>query len=236
LNDLWLLISLVLPPVQCRRLTRLLVAAAKTPRVYLPLISLPEKSTGRIGPITPLSTSVPRYTKFEIAFTISTTATNFYFPYDPAAPFNESGVTVDMLIADTTGSVRTVPCFYYQPVDASLTPSGQPDWRCRYSPETIGTWRYRVRLIDALGQAESAENTFEAIASSSHGFVRVSPTDSHYFEFDDGTPFLAPLIRMGHPLNSLRIATIPKWGQTASLRALVPHRRRRQPHYRTVWR
>ena len=71
-----------------------------------------------------------------------------------------------MLITDTAGSMRTVPCFYYQPVDANLTPVGQPDWRCRYSPETIGTWRYRVRLIDAIGQAESAEHTFEAIASS----------------------------------------------------------------------
>ena len=190
---------------------------AATFSVYLPLISLPEKSSARIGAITPLSASVPRYGKFEIAFTISTAATNMYFPHDLAAPFDENGVTVDMLIENAAGVEKTVPCFYYQPVDADLTPVGQPDWRCRYSPGTIGTWHYRVRLIDAIGLAESAEQTFNVTTSNSHGFVRVSPTDSHYFEFDDGTPFLTPLINVewGNPLNGLTQirANVPKWGQ-----------------------
>ena len=47
--------------------------------------------------------------------------------------------------------------------------------------------------------------------------MRVSPTDSHYFEFDDGTPFLTPLINVewGNPLNDLDLirTNIPKWGQ-----------------------
>ncbi len=207
------------PPVQAEPLTSPLTFAAPTAsyHIYLPLISVPEKSSARIGSIAPLSASVPRYTKFEIAFTISTTSTNFYFPYDPAAPYNESGVTVDMLLADPNGVEKTVPCFFYQPVDDNLTPVGQPDWRCRYAPETIGTWRYHVRLIDAIGQAENAEQSFSVTTSSNHGFVRVSPTDSHYFEFDDGTPFLTPLINVesGNPLNGLdQIRTnIPKWGQ-----------------------
>jgi hypothetical protein len=192
-------------------------APTATYTIYLPLISVPEKPTSRIGSIVPLSASVPRYAKFEIAFTISTTATNLYFPYDPAAPYNESGVTVDMLITNPGGVEKTVPCFYYQPVDGNLTPVGQPDWRCRYSPDTIGPWRYRVRLIDSIGLAESAEQSFNVTASNNHGFVRVSPTDSHYFEFDDGTPFLTPLINVewGNPLNGLnQIRTnIPKWGQ-----------------------
>lgn len=183
--------------------------------VYLPLIA--NSVPARIGPLNPLSASVPRYGKFEVAFTISTTATNFYFPYDPAAPYNESGVTVDLLIADPNGTEKTVPCFFYQPVDVNLTPAGQPDWRCRYSPEAIGTWQYRVKLIDAIGQAESAEQSFNVTSSSNHGFVRVSPTDSHYFEFDDGTPFLTPLINVesGNPLNGLTQirANILKWGQ-----------------------
>ena len=191
-------------------------APAATYKLYLPLISMPEKAAGRIGPIAPLSASVPRYGKFEIAVSISTSATNLYFPYDPAAPYNASGVTVDMLITGPGGSEKTVPCFYYQPVDANLVLVGQPDWRCRYSPETIGTWHYRVRLIDSIGQAASDVQTFDVTASNNHGFVRVSPTDSHYFEFDDGTPFLTPLINVewGNPLNSLsQIRTnIPKWG------------------------
>ncbi len=189
------------------------------PRVYLPLVGGPlQPSVRRIGSIVPLSTSVPRYGKFEVSFTISTTATNFYFPYDPATPYNKSGVSVDLLITSPSGVEKTVPCFYYQPVDANLTPVGQPDWRCRTSPEASGTWRYRVRLNDAIGQAESAAQTFNVTASNSHGFVRVSPTDSHYFEFDDGTPFLTPLINVewGNPLSNLDLirTNIPKWGQS----------------------
>ncbi len=192
-------------------------APAATYYTYLPLITVPEKPTDRIGSITPLSASVPRYGKFEIAFTILTNATNFYFPYDPATPYHERGVTVDMLIKNPGGVEKTVPCFYYQPVDTNLTPVGQPDWRCRYSPEATGTWRYRVRLIDSIGQAESAEQTFDVTSSTNHGFVRVSPTDSRYFAFDDGTPFLTPLINVewGNPLNSLdrMRSNIPLWGQ-----------------------
>jgi hypothetical protein len=199
--------------------------AVISPRVYLPFVvssgpTLPPTPqptpSGRIGSIVPLSTSVPRYGKFEAAFTISTTATNFYFPYDPAAPYNESGVTVDMLITSPTGVTKTAPCFYYQSVDANLTPVGRADWRCRYASEAIGTWRYRVKLVDSIGTAESAEQTFAVTASNSHGYVRVSPTDSRYFEFDDGTPFLMPLINVewGNPLNSLDLirTNVAKWG------------------------
>jgi hypothetical protein len=55
------------------------------------------------------------------------------------------------------------------------------------------------------------------IASRNHGYIRVSPTDPRYFEFSDGTPFVAPLINVedGHQLNGLtEIRTaIPQWGQ-----------------------
>ena len=187
------------------------------PRVYLPLVMTSQPPASRIGPVTALAASVPLYSKFETAFEISTTAHNMYYPYDPAAPL-ESGVTVDMLLTTPDGLTKTVPCFYYQPVDANdLTPVGVPDWRCRYAPETIGTWTYHIHLIDEAGEAESAPQTFTATASTNHGFVRISPTDTHYFEFDDGTPFLAPLINAewGSPLNSLDLirTTIPKWGQ-----------------------
>ena len=214
---LMLLLALLAPRIARARPFASPLSPNATTRVYLPFVVNPAQPAGRIGSIVPLSTSVPRYGKFEVAFTISTTATNFYFPYDSATPYNESGVSVDMLITSPGGVTKTAPCFYYQPVDDNLTPVGQADWRCRTSPDSIGTWRYRVKLIDAIGPAESAEQTFNVIASNSHGFVRVSPTDSHYFEFSDGTPFLAPLINVewGNPLSNLDLirTNIPKWGQ-----------------------
>ena len=185
--------------------------------MHLPPVVITNVPPSRIGPVTPLSSSVPRYGKSEVAFTISTTATNYYFPYDPATPLDETGVSVDMLITSPGGAEKTVPCFFYQPVDANVVPIGQPDWRCRYAPESIGTWRYRIRLTDRAGTSQSAPAAFTATGSDSRGFVRVSPTDTRYFEFDDGTPFLAPLVNVesGNPLNGLdRIrASIPKWGK-----------------------
>ncbi len=146
-----------------------------TQRVHLPLIvgpvstpqPTPQPPTGRIGSIVPLITTVPRYSKFEISFTLSTTATNVYFPYDPAAPYHESGVSVDMLITSPGGVEKTVPGFYYQPVDANLTPVGQPDWRCRTSPEAIALCRDLGLKIDegicwrVLGQVFSASNQLD---------------------------------------------------------------------------
>ncbi len=194
-----------------------IAAPAATYRVRLPLIARSEPPPARIRAITAPATSVPRYGKFEVAFQIDTFAKNLYFPYDPTAPINEAGVSVDMLLTAPDGSARSTPCFFYQPVDANLTPIGSPDWRCRFAPDAIGTWQYRLRLIDQSGTEESAVASFEAVASSSHGYIRVSPTDPRYFEFDDGTPFLAPLVNVewGNPLNSLDLirSNIAKWGQ-----------------------
>ena len=189
-------------------------------RVNLPLVMSsvqPPVSSTRIQGLHALASNVPRYGKFEVAFTISTAAENVYYPYDPTAPVDQSGVSVDLLLTAPNGAARQTPCFYYQPVDANLTPIGQADWRCRFAPDSIGTWHYRVQLTDRAGVDTSAAADFTATSSSSHGYVRVSPTDSHYFEFDDGTPFLTPLINVewGNPLNDLDLirTNIPKWGQ-----------------------
>ena len=183
-------------------------------RAHLPLVAM---SATRIQGLHALSTTVPRYGKFEVALTISTSATNSYFPYQAATSLGRTGVSVDLLVGQPGSQPISVPCFFYQPVDANIVPIGPPDWRCRFAPDAIGPWTYRVRLSDAIGPVESATLTFTVTASASHGFVRVSPTDSRYFEFDDGTPFLTPLVNVewGNPLNSLELmrATISTWGQ-----------------------
>jgi hypothetical protein len=163
---------------------------------------------------------VPRYARFEFAFDITkTTATNPYFPYDPDAPEGiepGSGISVDALLLPP-GEVdwaraRVLPCFYFQPVEAvgsgedlALHPMGDPEWRCRFTPDAVGSWRYKVRATDAEGTSESREGSFECVASDRKGFVHVSETDSRFFEFADGTPFVTPLINVeqGSPFNSL---------------------------------
>ena len=125
-------------------------------RVNLPLVMMSVQPPTRIQGLHALTSSVPRYGKFEVAFTISTTAENVYYPYDPAAPVDQSGVSVDLLLTAPNGAARQTPCFYYQPVDADLAPVGQADWRCRFAPDAIGTWHYRVQLSDRAGTDTSA--------------------------------------------------------------------------------
>ncbi len=163
---------------------------------------------------------VPRFAMFELAFEIGdTTAVNPYFPYDPATPLGvtpATGITVDVLLLPPGktdwGDAKTLPCFIYQPVEevgsggtAALLPVGQADWRCRFAPDISGTWRYRVRATDAGGTTESAEGQFTCVPSAKKGFIRVSESDSRFFEYADGTPFVTPLINteQGNPFNSL---------------------------------
>ena len=127
------------------------------------------------------------YAKFEIAFDITgTTATNMYFPYDPDTPTGiEPGIGINVdtyLLPPNQGDwtkAKALPCFYYQPVqelgtgsEAGLVPTGSPEWRCRFTPETVGTWQYKVRVQDASGISESASQQFSAFTSNRKGFIR----------------------------------------------------------------
>lgn len=175
---------------------------------------------------------VPRYAKFEISFDVTgTTAANPYFPYDTSTPpgvESATGITVDALFLPpgevNWSQAETLPCFYYQPVEqvgsgmqAALLPAGEADWRCRFAPGTVGTWRYKVRATDAGGTSESTERQFTCALSDRKGFVKVSQTDPRFFEFSDGTPFVTPLVNIeeGSPFNTLAgiRANIQKMGE-----------------------
>jgi len=166
------------------------------------------------------NSQIPLYGKFEISFAITdTTATNPYFPYDdntPSGVESGTGITVDELLlapGETDWQNSSVlPCFYYQPVEEigsgnniALLPIGQPEWRCRFTPDVVGTWQYKIRATDAGGTTETDTGDFYVTNSNRKGFIRVSASDSRFFEFSDGTPFLTPLVNMeqGSPFNTL---------------------------------
>ena len=163
--------------------------------------------------------AVPRYGMFEVAFAIAeTTAANPYFPYDADTPPGvppATGTSVDALFLPPGeagwGGARTTPCFTYQPweevgsgEEALALPLGEAEWRCRFAPDAVGEWRYKVRVLDGNGLREGDEATFACASSESKGFVRTSATDGRFFAFSDGTPFVTPLINLeGSPSNSL---------------------------------
>jgi len=179
-----------------------------------------------------LDGQVPLYAMFEMAFVITdTTATNLYFPYDEDTPPGveaATGITVDALLLPPGETdwhdARTLPCFHYQPVEetgsgdhVALLPVGEAEWHCRFAPDTVGTWRYKIQATDAGGSSESEEGQFACIQSDGKGFVQVSMTDPRFFEFSDGTPFVTPLVNVeqGNPFNSLAEIreTIQKMGE-----------------------
>ncbi|MEN6583886.1 MAG: hypothetical protein ABFD54_15680 [Armatimonadota bacterium] len=145
------------------------------------------------------------YEKFEIAFNVSTAATQLYWPYDTSPnPGVEAGVgvSIDGLFSNDNWQTTIVqPGFYYQPyysypgnpnqkIDGGTTwayPSGNPGWRIRFAPKATGSWKYKIRVKDSSGTTTSSEYSFTVVPSSNHGFVGVSPNDGRYFELSDGT-------------------------------------------------
>jgi len=190
--------------------------------IYLPTITaISPASILRIGPTTPDRQSVPAFEKFELTFPLEgSVATQPDFPYDPSPPPGlpgRIGVTVEALFlppGQTNWSQALIqPAFRYQPFQRlvsgdgeGLYPIGNITWMVRFAPQITGTWQYKLRAQDAstcpVGLApcpywaESNIGSFKAAAPllGDHGFVRISPSDSRYFEFSDGTPFLG----LGH--------------------------------------
>jgi hypothetical protein len=154
-------------------------------------------------------TSVAKFDKYQITFDIANSvATNPQWPYDASTPPGitaAQGISVDAEFSpDNWTTVFSQPAFYYQPYDYQvkggqdwLYPQGNPVWTVRFAPNAEGPWKFRLKARDASGQTTSSEQTFTVIASTSHGFVRVSPADPRYFQFDDGTYFPA----LGYNMN-----------------------------------
>jgi hypothetical protein len=158
---------------------------------------------------------VLQYDRIEFSPPVTTTAINPYFPYDPLPPPGVSpgaGATVDGLyLAPGAAEWTVAPCFWYQPVEefeGALLPVGEAEWRCRFAPDAVGWWTYKVRVVDAAGTRETPVSYFDCVASENRGFVTVSAEDSRFFEFSDGTPFLTPLVNAesGNPFNGLERA------------------------------
>jgi len=89
------------------------------------------------------------------------------------------------------------PGFFYQAYRVSgkdgfetYTPGGDPAWKVRFAPREVGLYRFYVRVTDRNGTAQSGLSAFQAVNSSSPGFIRVSERNKRYFEFSNGETFI----------------------------------------------
>ena len=144
--------------------------------------------------------SVSQFDKLEISFQVTgSTATRMQWPYDPAPPNGLPagvGITVKAVFTDPDGRQFEQPAFYSEQFLDEIRngrdwhlPTGNFTWKVRFSPNRAGAWSYKIVAADAGGTSETSTYTFTVTASTKKGFVRVSPADARYFEFDDGTPF-----------------------------------------------
>ncbi len=148
--------------------------------------------------ITAVTGSVGRYEKFEAKIDLDTTVKN---PYDPAE------IKVDLEFKSPSGRSATVPGFFFrdykfalttsEPITESISATGDSSWRGRFTPDEVGEYTYTVSVVKDGQTSTSTPRKFTVTKSDSHGMLRVSKRDSHYLEFDDGTPFFGIGLNMG---------------------------------------
>jgi hypothetical protein len=160
-------------------------------------------STGPvIGPVVPVDDkqTYQLFEKFELEFDVTTVAQNLQWPYDPAPPPGIEpgrGISVDAhFTPDNWETVYIQPAFYYQHFEHEVKsnqdwiyPADQFSWRVRFTPDQTGEWQFKLVAQDSSGTTETGSQSFVVEPSDNTGFVRVSPNDPRYFEFDNGDLF-----------------------------------------------
>jgi len=145
----------------------------------------PLKIAGVSGP----ASSVPRYGKAEFVIDIRGTDAN---------PFDPDEIAVDGEFTAPDGKSVSVPAFYFQSYTREsrddyehMTTSGLPEWRLRFAPTQAGRYSLKVTARDKTGShASSKPISFQCTPSDDPGFVRRSPDDWRYFQFDSGKPYV----------------------------------------------
>lgn len=132
--------------------------------------------------------SVSRLDKFELTFTLA--GTGYANPFDP------SQIDVAAVFVSPSHHAFSVNGFFFQDFSRSgppekLSATGSPVWKVRFTPTETGTWTYTIKAVDAkTGTATLGRRTFTCIPSHRHGDVQQSRLDPHYFQFEDGTPYV----------------------------------------------
>jgi len=136
-----------------------------------------------IHAVKPLGTSVPRYGRFEVVVDLVAQVQN---------PFDYGEGRLACVFTSPSGRTRVVDGFYFQDFSldtglGSLAAIGEPQWRLRFTPDEVGTWRYTVSFVNQTGEARAEPRTFEVLASGAKGFTRRA--NQRYLKSDDGSTF-----------------------------------------------
>ncbi|MBN1765371.1 MAG: DUF5060 domain-containing protein [Sedimentisphaerales bacterium] len=130
--------------------------------------------------------TVGQYEKFEATFTLVNS------PYSD--PFDPCVVDVTATFHAPDLSTVTVPAFYYIDYDIvgqnteTYQNPGTEQWKVRFAPTQVGTYTYDITVVDAGGTTvDSGIGTFNCVAGSNPGYIRIDPCDPYFLAYDDGT-------------------------------------------------
>ncbi|GAB4497911.1 MAG: hypothetical protein OHK0019_32370 [Saprospiraceae bacterium] len=137
--------------------------------------------------VTPVSTQVERFGKYEAAIALTATYTN---------PYDYDDIRVSAVFTDPDGQTRTTEGFFMQDYQlntqtGNLAPVGNGIFKIRFSPDKTGVWKYTLSCTTAGGTGSFAEQTFQCVAPNSlknKGFVRANQTN--YLQFDNGDQYI----------------------------------------------
>jgi hypothetical protein len=144
-----------------------------------------------LASVTKSADTIGRYERLEITVGLSARFSN---------PYDSRQVELVATLTAPDGATIIAPGFHYQDyaVDnatGQVSPRGNPVWKIRLTPGTVGIWSFVVRCTDADGSVSSSAQTFTCTASTSRGFVRT--VDGRELRFDDGTKYFAVGENMG---------------------------------------
>ncbi len=120
------------------------------------------------------SGTIGLYEKFEVVVALENVG--YSNPYDPGE------VDLRAVFTAPSGKVWEIFGFYDNFNHAD-------HWKVRFAPNEVGKWNFYLTLKSGDGNDQSVVHSFDAVDSDYHGWIRVSPDNSHYFIHDDGTPF-----------------------------------------------
>ncbi|MGA2172679.1 MAG: DUF5060 domain-containing protein [Sedimentisphaerales bacterium] len=153
--------------------------------LLLAVVVIPASAaTTTITSLSQNGTTIGRYEKFEVTFTLSRTYTS---PFDPCV--------VDVMVSfhQPDGTVATIPAFYYQSYTVSgsnpevYTTAGAISWKARFAPSKLGAHSFDITITDSNGTGVYTNlGTFNCQDSSKKGFIRVDPENPAFLKYDNG--------------------------------------------------
>ncbi|MHB0998958.1 MAG: hypothetical protein ACYC27_06900 [Armatimonadota bacterium] len=161
--------------------------------------------TATINSLRANSDTIGRYEKYEITFNLSGISTSDFNPFRPETTgdsMSPAGADVRAEIVTPSGTTKVVNGYY--DIDytyyGNLSKAGQtgadrmvpvtaPHWHVRYAPMELGIHKVTLKVTDASGTATASTLSFNSIASSNHGFIKISK-DGTRMAYSDDTPFV----------------------------------------------